>query len=473
MLFGAHFTQPFQHALVSLKQRVNFSFTLYLTKKKRMSCTPYTGASSRKSYDTDSITLRTMFAYDISNNAPFSTGYILTSLTKGVVSFVSPLVSLSSIGYTAIPAQISTLSGELLSTAIVVGAIYLSSPAVFLPSTVNGLASAGYISTSGLVSTVIGLGSAGYLSSAVFDAPLNSTVIGLASSDYISTSQLTSTVTGLGSSGYLSSFDLFISSISSLSQIGYVSTSQLTSTVGGLSQAGYISSTQLTSSLQGLASIGYISTSQLTSTVGGLATAGYISTSQLQSTIDGLGSSGYLSTITPIFRSTFSNTQVFATNYCNIAYLYSNLTVNQSVNTISFDMGQLLRNEILVSTSKLDIELKTNLQFVYYDPTSRDYQFNNYLVRGSNFTTSNIIGQESLTYYILNANPINLPYFFLPSSRFLVTDNQVISTLKNDNRFSTISLTHYWAPRIPATNQFFVSPMSTACVSVVLDNTPS
>jgi hypothetical protein len=64
-----------------------------------------------------------------------------------------------------------------------------------------------------------------------------STVTGLATIGYISTSQLTSTVTGIGSIG------------------GGVSQSALNSTIEGLGSIGYISTTQLTSSIEGIISM--------------------------------------------------------------------------------------------------------------------------------------------------------------------------------------------------------------------------
>ena len=411
-------------------------------------------ASFRKTYDTDSIVLRRIFAYDISNNAPFPTGSVLTSLTKGVANFVSPLVSLSTIGYTVIPAQISTLSGELFSTALAMSILYPSSAQVFLPSTVKGLGTVGYVSTASLqralVSTTEGLGTLGYLSSALLTGPIGSTIEGLGTYGYISSSQLTSTVEGLGSSRYISSL-------------------QLTSTVAGLATASYVSTSQLTSTVAGLASSRYISTSQLTSTVTGLATAGFVSTSQLASTVANLGSTGYLSTVR-IVRSTFSNTN--ATSWSNIGYLYSNVsTITPGLSTLTFDLGHALRSQINSTVTKLDIELKPNLQFAYYDTTSGAYQFNSLLVRGSTLTASNTIGIESMTYYILNSNVINLSFFFQEKLRFLITEPSVLSSLRDDLAKSTLSLFHTFGPRVPATNQFFASPASTACATVVLDNT--
>lgn len=431
-------------------------------------------SSARRTYDTDSIVLRRIFAYDISNNAPFSTGFVLTSLTKGNASFVSPNVSLSTIGLSNLPATVSSIEGYLLSTAQQIGFTYTSSSAVFLPSTVAGLGTSGYLSTTALgpyfastnqnlgslgyvstsflndsiASTIAGLGTFGYVSSAVVTAPIISTVVGLGTLGYVSTSQLVSTTQGLGSLGFLSSL-------------------AIASTVQGLGSAGYISTSQMISSLRGLGTLGFVSSSQLTSTVEGLASSRYVSTSQLVSTVAGLGTS--LSSL-QTFRSTFSNLGIG--NFCNVGYLYSNVSTNTlSLSTIRFDMGSALRSRIVPSTTKLDIELKPFTQFAYYDATSRDYQFNSFLVRGPNYATSNIIGQESLTFYILNTNPINLAFFFQEKTRFLINDPATLSTLKNDTAFSTLSLHHTFGPPIPTTNQFFASPASSICATVVLDNT--
>lgn len=427
-------------------------------------------SSSRKTYDTDSIALRRIFAYDVSNNLPFSTGFVLTSLTKGSASFVSPNVSLSTIGFANLPATISSVQGYLLSTAQQIGFTYTSSAAIFLPSTVIGLGTSGYVSTASLgpffastnqnlgslnyvstsflnaqtASTIIGLGTFGYVSSGVVTVPITSTVIGLGTLGYVSSTQLRSTVVGLGSLGYLSTF----------------------STLGSL---GYVSSTQLASTVAGLGTVGYVSSQQLASTVAGLANSQYVSSTQLRSTTQGLGNLGYLSSV-QVFRSTFAN--LGTGNYSNVAYLYSNVSTNTiALSTLKFELGDPLRTKIIASTTKLDIELKPFVQFAYYDTNSRDYQFNSFLVRGPTYATSNIIGQESLTYYILNANPINLAFFFQEKTRFLITDPTVLSTLKTDNQFSTLSLFHTFGRFVPQTNQFFASPASSICATVVLDNT--
>lgn len=366
----------------------------------------------RRSYDTDSIVLRRIFAYDISNNSPFSTGYVLTTTTKGSATFLNLLSSLSSVGWSNLPVQISTVAADLLSTINSLAPNYPSSADVFLPS------------------TVAGLGTAGYLSSAVIEGPLNSSIIGLGSSDYISTLSLNSTIAGLGNSYYISS-------------------SQLLSTVEGLGSAKYISSPSLLSTVEGLGSAGFVSSFSLLSTTQGLL--------NVQSSIQ-------------IFRSTYSN--LLVGNFCNVGFIYSTISTNiTSLSTMRFDIGNALREKIIPSTTKLDIELKQNVQFSYYDTASRDYQFNSYLLRGSTFTNSNIIGQETLTFYILNDNAINLPFFFQEKTRYIVNTPETLSSIKYNPDFTTLSLHHTFGRPIPITNQFFASPASSICATVVLDNT--
>jgi hypothetical protein len=348
----------------------------------------------------------------------------------------------------------------LLSTAQAVGFTYTSSAAIFLPSTVIGLGTSGYLSSASLgpylASTNTGLGTVGFVSTSFFNA------------------KIASTIEGLGTFGYLSSAIVtgpIASSLTGLGTLGYVSSSQLTSSLVGLGTLGFISSSQLVSTVTGLGSINYLSTSQLVSSITGLGTANYVSSTQLVSTVAGLGTYGFLSTV-QIFRSTYSNLGVG--NYSNVGYLFSNVSTNLlSLSTIRFDLGSSLRGKIIPSTSKLDIELKPFVQFGYYDATSRDYQFNSFLIRGPEYAASNIIGQESFTYYILNANVINLPFFFQEKTRFLINNPTVLSTLRADNLYSTLSLHHTFGNNVPATNQFFATPASSICATVVLDNTSS
>jgi hypothetical protein len=384
--------------------------------------------SSRRTYDTDSIVLRRIFAYDISNNTPFSTGFILTSLTKGVATFLSPTLALSTIGVPNLPAQLSTIQGELVSTAIAFSPSVLSSPNAFLPSTVAGLGTAGYVSTTWLTSTITGLGTLGYLSSSVIGDVVRSTVEGLGTAGYVSTASFYSTFN-----------------------------TAFPSTVAGLGTANYISSSQLVSTVQGLGNL-YVSTASFFSTFD----------SALPSTVAGLGTAGYVSSIVNNIRSTYTN--AYVGNWCNAGFLYSNLGPFSTVQTFQFDMGASVRNQMLVSSTNLDIEVKANLQFGYYDSRSIQYDFSTCLVRGVSLNTSSIIAQENLSYYILNASAVNLPFFFNEKYRFLIKDQNIISTLKSDTSFSTMSVFHRIGISSPTTNQLFVYPALPTSITVVMDN---
>ena len=290
----------------------------------------------RRSYDTEMLILRTMFALDPDTNMPISTNYVVTTDGIGGLVWLNPFTNLSTagtgIGY--LPSTIDGLRSNLssLSTTVnqlvvsvsslstVLGLSYVSTGiyTTQLNSTLEGLGTFGFVSTSQLTSTTNGLGLLGYIST----SQLLSTTEGLLTG--IQNVQLASTVKGLGTSGYISSLSLdstiqafstltfstfystlvpqFItplqltSTVSSLGSLGYVSSSQLVSTVDWfLNTSGYVSSGTFRSTVAGLGTVGYISSSGIQSTVQGLGTYGYISTKSLNSTLDGLGTLGYVS----------------------------------------------------------------------------------------------------------------------------------------------------------------------------------
>jgi hypothetical protein len=187
-----------------------------------------------------------------------------------------------------------------------------------------------YVSTSGLASTTTGLQTS-------FSNSLRSTVDGLGSAGYISTPQLVSTVEGLGSAGYISSLSL-TSTFTSLSNsfakaaiilfengLGatYISTPALVSTVIGLSNI-YINTSNLISTVNNVGAF-YISAPQLTSSITGIAVIQSNTTKQiLTSTVAGLGQT-YLSTL--LFQSNITLTSLTAMNTMVGSIAYSN-TVN-------------------------------------------------------------------------------------------------------------------------------------------------
>lgn len=114
-------------------------------------------------------------------------------------------------------------------------------------------------------------------------AELVSTVAGINTNvtDSINTVELNSTVTGLATLNYISSSQLF----SSLQGIGTIYISSLGSTLEGLGTLGYLSTSQLLSTVNGLGTLGFLSSGNLNSTVEGLGTAGYVSSFLFVNTI--------------------------------------------------------------------------------------------------------------------------------------------------------------------------------------------
>ena len=198
---------------------------------------------------------RSLLAIDPNTNLAVSTNYIISTDGIGDIKWQNVLYNISSygqnIGY--LPSTLNTLNTFMynISTGVLPGA--LSTPN--LTSTVDGLATSGYISSQSFYSTINGLGTLGYLSSSY----LGSTVTGLGTTGYVSSLSLNSTIRGLGTYGYLST-------VTNLGSLGYISSLSLESTIRGLANVGYISSQSLTSSLRGLGSMNYVSTASLTST---------------------------------------------------------------------------------------------------------------------------------------------------------------------------------------------------------------
>jgi hypothetical protein len=221
----------------------------------------------------DPTIYRTLLAIDPNTNFPISTNYMLSTDGFGDLSWQNIIYNLSTISQDVgvLPSTIVSLSTQIYNLQQISPG---SAPVLQFTSTVAGLGSIGYISTSQLTSTVRGLGSIGYFSS----------LSSLASLGYVSSTQLTSTVEGLGTSGYISSSQL-ISSIIGLGSSRYVSSSQLASTLSNLGTTGYVSSASLFSTLRGLGTTGYISSSQLISTVTGLGSIGYVSQATLSTTV--------------------------------------------------------------------------------------------------------------------------------------------------------------------------------------------
>ena len=359
--------------------------------------------------------ISTIYVYDgtLTNFSVGSITYDQSDISTLSTATNSRIISTN----TALSAQNEGNLLSTFSTVLGLGTLgYVSSTQ--LTSTTQGLGTIGYISTTQLTSTIAGLGTFGYIST----AQLISTVAGLGTLGYISTSFtnniLQSTVTGinnnLGSLGYVSSSTLAVSIQSttqgltnSLGTLGYVSTLSLQSTTQGLYDGFgnyYISTagldTIIQSSIEGLGTVGYLSTSQLndalTSSFNALFTYNLISSPNLKSTIDNLGSMGYISTATLVssfnalkkslinIRSSIAyagNTgQVIMQNYGGDSYLYF------STATVNFDRFSSFIN----STSMLSFDANINVFF-------------------SGPIDSNYTGNYQVTSYLLcKTDPVNI-----------------------------------------------------------------
>jgi hypothetical protein len=182
----------------------------------------------RKTYDTDSIVLRRIFAVNPETNARVSTNSVLVTGVNGSALFQDGSVYLSTIGAPTSDSLVSTVSG--------LGTLgYLSA------------GTAGDVTSGQLISTVGGLGNI-YLSTGgggeVTKANLTSTTQGLGTLSYLSSSQLISTVAGLG--------NIYLSTGGGT---GDVTRANLTSTTQGLGTLSYLSSPQLLSTVIGLSNV--------------------------------------------------------------------------------------------------------------------------------------------------------------------------------------------------------------------------
>ncbi|NBO62353.1 MAG: hypothetical protein EBU82_15635, partial [Flavobacteriia bacterium] len=292
------------------------------------------------------------------------TGVVTVTATGGLTTnnLISTVEGLGTVGY------VSTLSltSSLVSTTegITIGIVDL----------LNNLGSYyGYISSPQLISTVEGLGSAGYLStggSGVFStvyinqtaqtapawnsntyilgndpqpSPLNLDVFG--SARILKNLYVGSTTTVIGTRGvatpFVSTTAVAASSFNLLDPFtgvpGFLTISSGTLLVNNTpvtgGGGGTLTSPNLVSSLDGLGTLGYVSSLSLRSTIAGLGTAGFVSTSQLNSTVAGLGTYGFVSTLS--LRSTVAGLgQTFAsTTAMNAFFSTFSTTISRSFNS--------------------------------------------------------------------------------------------------------------------------------------------
>ena len=318
-----------------------------------------------RSFDTDLLILRSLFALDPVTQLPISTGYILTTDGLGGLSWISPLI----FGGISLPNLVSTVEG--LGSTRYVSTSFLDRA---LTSTTFGLGNLSYVSTSGLnailTSTTRGLGTINYLSTGNLNAALASTNTGLGTLNYVSVAGLNvalRSTTGffLDASRYISAGNLISTTRGILDNpTFYASHNELYSTVRGLGTVSYLSSSTLQVSLRstviGLGYAGYVSTTgldtALVSTAEGLGMAGYVSSTGLidsiNSTVKGLGTAGYVSStgFTDSINSTVKG--LGTVNYVSVSYLVKYVTdALANVGTTGNYISAATLNAALVSTT--------------------------------------------------------------------------------------------------------------------------
>jgi hypothetical protein len=214
-----------------------------------------------------------------------------------------------------------------VSTANLADLVSTTYLATQLGSTVIGLGTAGYISSSQLLSTSLGLTQ--YMSSFIDPTELTSTVIGLGTQGFVSSLGLTyavaSTAKGLGTFGYTSTSQLLSTSLGLYQAIQNSPTAlvqaNLTSTIIGLGTFGYISTVTLgslisTANLANLVSTANLANIVSTANLATLVSTSYLAT-QLGSTVVGLGTAGYISSTPSLagFVSTANLANLVSTTY--------------------------------------------------------------------------------------------------------------------------------------------------------------
>ena len=290
-----------------------------------------------RSFDTDLLILRSIFALDPNTQLPISTGYILTTDGVGGLDWVDPIL----FGGISLPMLTSTVTG--LGTIQYVSTSYLD---YAVTSTTKGLALLNYVSSTHLASTVAGLGTVGYTSTASVNSIITSTIKGLGTFQYISTAGLNTALASTTSNIF--------------NPIRYISAGNLLSTTHGIlnNPTFYATYNSLYSSIEGLGTLSYLSASTLLvalpSTVAGLGKAGYVSTAGLNtaltSTVAGMGNLNFVSSLVPALPSTVEG--LGTVNYVSQSKMVQYVTdAIKNIGTSGNYISAATLNAALVSTN--------------------------------------------------------------------------------------------------------------------------
>jgi uncharacterized membrane protein len=348
-------------------------------------------ASFKKTYDTDSIVLRRIFAVNPDTNGRISANTFLVTGANGLGSFQDAVSFLSTI---SVPTSLVAGTGITVTNTNGTYTIATDGSSSIAPSdltsTTKGLGSLGYLSTIANLGQIFNSTFLVAGTNITFSSNANQiTINGQAGGSDIAASDLTSTTMGLGSLGYLSSTQL-ASTIVNLGQI-YNSTILVAGTnitfssnaneitINGQAGGGGLAASDLTSTTMGLGLLGYLSTTQLASTIVNLGQiynstilvagtnitfssnaneitingqagggGGDVTVTNLTSTSIGLGSLGYLSS-----PSIFNSGTVYYLNWSQAGptYPYKALQPTVTNGGLQFDTTAIPANsEALIQT---------------------------------------------------------------------------------------------------------------------------
>ena len=281
-------------------------------------------ASSKKTYDTDSIVLRRIFAFNPDTNGRISANTVLVTGSNGAGSFQDTVGFLSTLG---VPTSITNL-GQIYNSTILVAGTNITFSSNANEITINGGSG---IAATDLTSTTMGLGSLGYLSTTQLISTIdnlgqiyNSTILVAGTNITFSSNANEITINGQAGGGGLAATDL-TSTTKGLGSLGYLSTTQLISTIVNLGQI--YNSTILVAGTN----ITFSSNANEITINGEAGGGGGLSDTDLTSTTKGLGSLGYLSSFATISSLNISSGSVFASFLSSQEITASSITANKFV----------------------------------------------------------------------------------------------------------------------------------------------
>jgi hypothetical protein len=341
--------------------------------------------------------------------------------------------------------QANILSAQQLNVSSITGITFLSQTA--LTSTVIGLGTAGYISSSQLLSTSLGLSQ--YISSFIDPTELTSTVVGLGTQGFVSSLGLTyavaSTAQGLGTFGYTSTSQLLSTSLGLYQQIQTsptnITQTNLTSTIIGLGTFGYLSTVVLANLVSTANLVNLVSTANLANLVSTANLANHISTANLANFV----STTYLSTQLGSTFATLNVSSLSTFNFIGTTGFISTLTVNNlfiGSNQGFTTMGDVIGTSISTILLFTGVEYATNI-FTSSLNASSIVSYSNQVtilstqqLNVSSITGITFLSQTALTSTVIGLGTVG----YLSSATASVLPGGLVSTANLTNLISTANL---------------------------------